>query len=634
MKKEKAIYQLDIETEKFICKWASATIAEKEKGFNSRRISQVCKGKAYSSNGYKWCYADKSERKKYTSKKKTNKIKQQVIFEINYKDNFSVKKIWHSFQEISKKIKIDEGFIRINCYRNNLPVSKSSSFTYFQDNLFIKEEHYKEAKQIYDQSEKFVCQIPNCNKFYFSKRALATHLQSAHQLDSQEYTIKYLYNNIQPLCPDCGKETRYVSFEFKEYCKKHSSEAMKKGGGIGGKAKAWNKGKTKKNDARLMQQSLLVSGPRNHFYGKSHTEETKNIIAQQKFISKKEYEKRINERKEDFKVLTPYEEYTSRQHQKLNIQCVICNQKTKRTLQSLERGCLCKRCYPFTVSRAETEVGDYIKKELGYNIDLGRRDLIPPKEIDIYIPKEKFAIEYNGLYWHGNLQEGFDKRAHLHKTKACIENGISLIHIFSDEWEAKKDLLKSMISVRLGSKNVKRIFARKCEIKEIFSNEAKEFFSESHISGHVQGISYWALIEPEDNFIVCALSTRTPFHKKYKDYLEIARFASKPFYSVAGGFSRLLKKVEEKAILDGFGGILSYCDRRYGEGNVYLKSGFELIGNTSIDYWYTNGKTRHNRFKFRAQKDKPEKQVAKENGVYKVFGCGNNVYVKNLTPPR
>ena len=42
------------------------------------------------------------------------------------------------------------------------------------------------------------------------------------------------------------------------------------------------------------------------------------------------------------------------------------------------------------------------------------------------------------------------------------------------------------------------------------------------------------------------------------------------------------------------------------------------------------GEKRFFRFKYRAQPGKSEKQVAEENGVFKVYGCGHNIYIMKL----
>jgi hypothetical protein len=48
----------------------------------------------------------------------------------------------------------------------------------------------------------------------------------------------------------------------------------------------------------------------------------------------------------------------------------------------------------------------------------------------------------------------------------CSKKGIQLIHIFEDEWINKQDIVKDRIKNILGIYD-KKIFARKCVIKEI-----------------------------------------------------------------------------------------------------------------------------------------------------------------------
>ena len=77
----------------------------------------------------------------------------------------------------------------------------------------------------------------------------------------------------------------------------------------------------------------------------------------------------------------------------------------------------------------------------------------------------------------------------------------------------------------------------------------------------------------------------------------------------------------------GFEGLLSYADLRHGTGNVYRACGFEFVQENAKNYWYTDGKQRFDRFKFRAQAGKSEKEVVEEAGVRPCFGCGNNVFL-------
>jgi very-short-patch-repair endonuclease len=59
------------------------------------------------------------------------------------------------------------------------------------------------------------------------------------------------------------------------------------------------------------------------------------------------------------------------------------------------------------------------------------RKIIQPYELDIYIPKKKIAIEFNGLYWHSSERK--EKDYHYQKYKKCKEKGIKLIQIFEDD---------------------------------------------------------------------------------------------------------------------------------------------------------------------------------------------------------
>lgn len=469
-----------------------------------------------------------------------------------------------------------------------------------------------------------VCNI--CNKELETNREFGYHIQFTHKVLSEEYTIKHYYNGVRPSChyEGCNNETRYIrgSFSFNEYCKEHAKEAMKKGGEKGGRAEAWNKGLTKESDKRVAKASEKFQGEKNPFYGRKHTQETINKIISKKRISEEDYNKRLLLRLTELKIITPYFDYVSRQHQYLDIVCMKCSFEFKRTLQAFERGCLCPKCFPFTTSKNEIEIVEFIKS-LNLDVIQNDRHLISPLEVDIHIPSKSFAIEYNSLYWHSELNIS-DKRYHKQKTLNCHLKNVQLMHIFSDEWENKKDLIKSMIKNRLKISQM-RIGARQCLVNEIDIDISKEFFEKNHIAGSSRALARFGLIYKDE---VCAcLSVRKPSTKgKSETELEIARFASKRDCMVMGGFSKLIKFVKSWAKQNGFTKISTYADLRFGEGKVYEKNGFVFIKDTGLDYWYTDGVVRYSRQKFKAQKGKSEADVAQEAGVYKIWGCGSNLY--------
>tara|TARA_B100000963_G_scaffold339228_1_gene336786 strand:+ start:545 stop:1924 length:1380 start_codon:yes stop_codon:yes gene_type:complete len=445
-------------------------------------------------------------------------------------------------------------------------------------------------------------------------KKFSNHLQKEHKISSKEYTRQYLRKDYNG-CINCGKETRYVAFDFKKYCKDCSSIAMKEGGRKGGKSPAWNKGKTKADDSRIKG----LSGENNSFWGKKHSNETKNRISMTKQLGSIEVLNRVMSRNEEFEILTPVEEYFSRQRQYLDFRCKKCDFVCKKTLQAFERGSLCPKCYPVNKSAAEIEIFEYIKS-LGFDSAVnGDRNTINPKEIDVVIKQRNFGIEYNGLYWHSDIVDSTQKEDMLWKTQECKKVGIKLMHIFSDEWEHKQIICKSMIKNRLGICD--KIWGRKCVLKEISKKEFDFFMNSSHISGTVNSSIRLGLFYSDE--LVSAIGFRKPRQKKWKDYYEISRFATKPNTVVVGGLGKFIKYYKNNYIND----LMTYADRRFGEGLGYKKVGFQKYGETGIDYWYSDGRQRYDRFVVKAEGGKSEREKAAGMNLYKVWGCGSNIWV-------
>lgn len=108
-----------------------------------------------------------------------------------------------------------------------------------------------------------------------------------------------------------------------------------------------------------------------------------------------------------------------------------------------------------SVSHEEKELYNYIKSIIKTKIYRNRQDIISDSshkyELDIYIPKLKIAFEFNGIYWHST--EYKQKYYHQIKTKLCYEKGIQLIHIWENEWNDNKELIKQHIKELLSGKD-------------------------------------------------------------------------------------------------------------------------------------------------------------------------------------
>lgn len=113
----------------------------------------------------------------------------------------------------------------------------------------------------------------------------------------------------------------------------------------------------------------------------------------------------------------------------------------------IENGCIprCPKCFPrkAIVSKEEKELYDILNN---YNIKIiqNNRNLIPPYELDFYIPNYNLAIEFNGIYWH-SIKVLTDKYYHQNKVQMCYNKGIRLLHIWEDEWIENSEDVKNKI---------------------------------------------------------------------------------------------------------------------------------------------------------------------------------------------
>lgn len=83
--------------------------------------------------------------------------------------------------------------------------------------------------------------------------------------------------------------------------------------------------------------------------------------------------------------------------------------------------------------------------------------------------------------WHSESQ-GKDRYYHYNKWKACSDKGIQLITIWEDEWRDKQDIVKSMLSHKMGVSQGARVYARTCTVSPLTAAVAREFLDTYHIT--------------------------------------------------------------------------------------------------------------------------------------------------------
>ena len=323
--------------------------------------------------------------------------------------------------------------------------------------------------------------------------------------------------------------------------------------------------------------------------------------------------------------------------------CTLCESKTFEidknvfVQRSSQSAVICPIKLPLmgNASLAETELLDYIKSIYDGEIETGDRSIISPLELDIVIPDKHIAIEFNGVFWHSDFNPRMCKTYHRDKSLKCRDKGYQLLHIWEDDWYNKKDIIKDYIKSKLGLCS-KRIYARKCHVREIDVHTARLFVDSNHIQGY-SNATYKIGLFYDDVLVSVMLvgKLRDMMGSKPKEgHYEIYRVVSREDTEVVGGFSKMLKYFERTYNPEC---IITYGDLCYTLGNVYLKCGFTDEGLSSPCYsWQING-VRYHRSNFmkckleecRKDPSLTEDQAMRSRHAYKIWDAGKIKFVKH-----
>ena len=222
-------------------------------------------------------------------------------------------------------------------------------------------------------------------------------------------------------------------------------------------------------------------------------------------------------------------------------------------------------------SKAEQEIKDFLIKN---NVTVCKnRKILQGKELDIFIPSQNIAIEYNGLHWHSEAG-GKDKHYHINKLNICNSKGVKLIHIFEDEFINKKQIVFDKISHLLQlHHNKTKVYARNCIISIIDKSIAKVFLDKNHIQGYARSTIYLGCYFQQTLIGVMTFKQL----KKGRNDWELNRFATNSDYLCCGVggklFSFFIKNYKPNS-------IISFADRRWTvdvNNNLYTKLGFYKI---------------------------------------------------------
>jgi len=312
----------------------------------------------------------------------------------------------------------------------------------------------------------------------------------------------------------------------------------------------------------------------------------------------------------------------------LDVQCPK-QHKYPVTWTNWQQGHRCPVCSPGKASVAEKEIVEIFK---GYCPIENNRSVLSGKELDIYFPIQKVAIEYCGLFWHSTASPrgNVDSRYHRNKMDGCNNQNIRLLTIFEDEWLTNKEICTSRINSALGIVQ-SRVFARKCVARQILNQEAYEFLKRTHLQGPGTCKVAYGLFYNNQLVQVMTFGSPTRAHTaKGKRVLEMKRLAGELNTIIVGGASKLFKLGFQYAKQNNFDVIKSYCDLRWGTGNLYAKLGFTKSYETkyTLHYVDTNQhRYRNQNLATNKQKEKvTENEKAAQKRLYKIYDCGHQTW--------
>ena len=329
-----------------------------------------------------------------------------------------------------------------------------------------------------------------CGKCFIAKYNFTRHLKSVHDVSIKEYYDKYFKKDTDGVCLVCGTETQFRKrgWKYNKFCStscgvKHQNMSYTDEERKSSHRKRINTIRTTLGDEfgrrisnglnnRTDEEKELTSKKLSETYYRKYdnlSEEEKLKLREHRSNIYKEWHSSNTE--DDYKLLRDKKRNTRWKNihtfeDENNCVCIttLINE-FGQGWKSLEIPIIRDGANSYVSKEFIPEIKDYASKnhrtcrssreielaELVSNICEGdvltsERRIIPPYELDIYIPKLKLAIEYNGNYFHSDIT-GTPIDYHLNKSIRCRELGIRLIHIYEFEnFAIQKELLVKLLS--------------------------------------------------------------------------------------------------------------------------------------------------------------------------------------------
>lgn len=293
-----------------------------------------------------------------------------------------------------------------------------------------------------------------CKKVFKNKNGLSKHISRTHKLKIEEYTLKYIHDDIIPVCAcGCGVAVKYnteIPYTYRTYASGHyvyhhpeiwgdKSDPIRLAKGAktykkkyaNGEIQHWSKGQTKENNSKLKNASELLKKENSPDRAKNISKKLKGVKKSEEHIAN--WKAKMQEHWDS----SEFRNKLSNSH----INHLINNHKhyTSKLETYFEENFL----KPHNIIYSKFYYAAGIKKFY-----------------DFYISSLNLIIETDGDYWHCNPETFPDaiskaqkrnKEIDIVKNNWCKNNDIQLIRIWeADIYNRKEDVMKRLKDFGIG----------------------------------------------------------------------------------------------------------------------------------------------------------------------------------------
>lgn len=287
-------------------------------------------------------------------------------------------------------------------------------------------------------------------------------------------------------------------------------------------------------------------------------------------------------------------------------------------------------------SKGQQAIATFLR-DLGVEVQESDRTHIAPKELDMWLPEYRVAVEYNGTYYHSydRLETPEERRRHATKRDLCRTQGIRLIQFWDTEWRDHPDVCQSILRSAVGRPLV-RDGARRMSVCEISSTDAAHFLVRHHLQGSVPA-SLAVGLRDIDGILRAVMTFGRPRFSSHYTW-ELLRFAVHTHWQISGAASKLWQYAKRNFTPGDVVG--SYCDRRLFTGNVYAAMGMTHASTSPPGYVYLKHDVLLSRVQFQKHKlataldhydpALTEAQNMFANGYRRLWDCGHDLWIASV----